>query len=75
MSRRRYSKSHAAIARRRARDVEEVVRVVLLLLVFLLVFGVLWATGWGGDIIAWASDLILERFKEQAEQIGTAQPG
>ena len=74
MSRRRYPKSHAAIARQRARDVEELVRVGLLLLVFLPMFGVLWATGWGGDIIAWAGDLILERFKEQAEQIGTTQP-
>ena len=74
MSRRRYPKSHAAIARRRTRDVEELVRVGLLLLVFLPVFGVLWATGWAGDLIAWASDLILERFKEQAEQIGTTQP-
>ena len=70
MNRRRYPKSHAAIARRRARDVEELVRVGLLLLVFLLVFGVLWATGWGGDIIAWAGDLILE----QVEKIGNTQP-
>ena len=70
MSRRRYPKSHAAIARQRARDVEELLRLGL----FLPVFGVLWATGWGGDIIAWAGDLILEQFKEQAEQIGTTQP-
>ena len=33
------------------------------------------ATGWGGDIIAWAGDLILEQFKEQAQQIGNTQPG
>ena len=73
MNRRRYPRSRAAVARRRARDVEELVRVGLLLLVFLLVFGVLWATGWGGDIIAWTGDLILEQFKEQVEQIGNTQ--
>lgn len=75
MNRRRYPRSRAAIARRRARDVEELVRVGLLLLVFLLVFGVLVATGWWTAIFAWAGDLILEQFKEQAEQIGTTQPG
>ena len=70
MNRRRYPKSHAAIARQRARDVEELLRVGLLLLVFLPVFGVLWATGWGGDIIAWAGDLLLD----QVEKIGNTQP-
>ena len=70
MSRRRYAKSRAAIARQRARDVEELLRVGLLLLVFLPVFGVLWATGWGGDIIAWAGNLLLD----QIDKIGNTQP-
>ena len=70
MSRRRYPKSHAAIARQRARDVEELLRVGLLLLVFLPVFGVLWATGLGTAILGWAGDLLLD----QIDKMGNTQP-
>ena len=49
-----------------SRGTEQFVWIVLLL----VVFGVPWATGWGGDIIGWAGDLILE----QIEKIGNTQP-
>ncbi len=70
MSRRRYPKSHAAIARHRTRDVKELLRVGLLLLVVLPVFGVLWATGWGTSILGWAGDLLLD----QIDKMGNPQP-
>ena len=49
---------------------EELLRVGLLLLVFLPVFGVLWATGWGTAILGWAGDLLLD----QIDKMGNTQP-
>lgn len=56
MSRHRYSTS-ASIARRRARETEQLILVVLLLLAFVI----FWATGLWSPLIAWVGDLILER--------------
>ena len=78
MNRRRYPRSRAAIARRRARDTNSLIWSGLVIVVLVILYATGWwlaISGWAGDLIAWASDLILERFKEQAEQIGTAQPG
>ena len=54
MSRRRYPKSHAAIARRRARDTEQLIWSALVLVVLVI----LYATGWWLAISGWAGDLI-----------------
>ena len=76
MNRRRYATSRAAIARRRARDINSLILPGLVIVVLVILYATGWwlaISGWAGDLIAWASDLILERFKEQAEQIGTTQ--
>ena len=66
MNRRRYPKSRAAIARRRARDTESLILSGLLIVVLVVFF----ATGWWLTIVGWASDLILG----QVEQTGNTQP-
>ena len=66
MSRRRYPRSRAAIARRRARDTEQLIWSALVLVVLV----VLYATGWWLIIVGWASGLLLG----QIEQIGNTQP-
>ena len=66
MSRRRYPKSSAAIARRRARDTEQLIWSALVLVVLVI----LYATGWWLAISGWAGDLI----SGQVEQIGNTQP-
>ena len=66
MNRRRYPKSHAAIARRRARDTEQLIWSALVLVVLVI----LYTTGWSLAISGWAGDLILG----QVEQIGNSQP-
>ena len=55
MSRRRYPRSRAAIARRRARDIESLILPGLVIVVLVVLF----ATGWWLTIVGWASDLIL----------------
>ena len=65
MSRRRYPRSHAAIARRRARDTEQLIWSALVLVVLVI----LYATGWWLAISGWAGDLILG----QAEQVSDMQ--
>ena len=55
MSRRRYPRSRAAIARRRARDIESLIWSGLVIMVLV----VLLTTGWWLTIVGWASDLIL----------------
>ena len=67
MSRRRYPKSHAAIARRRARDTRTASSGQRLVLVVLVI---LYATGWWLAISGWAGDLLLEHVVE----IGSTQP-
>ena len=60
-----------------ARDIESLILPGLVIVVLVVLFATGWwltIVGWASDLIAWASDLILERFKEQAEQIGTTQP-
>ena len=81
MNHRRHPKSRAAIARRRARDINSLILSLILSGLVIVVVVILYATGWwltisgwAGDIIAWAVDPILEQFKEQAEQIGNTQP-
>ena len=65
MSRRRYPRSHAAIARRRARDTEQLIWSALVLVVLVI----LYATGWRSAISGWAGDLILG----QVEQVSDMQ--
>ena len=65
MSRRRYPRSHAAIARRRARDTEQLIWSALVLVVLVI----LYATGWRLAISGWAGDLILG----QVEQVSDMQ--
>ena len=65
MSRRRYPRSHAAIARRRARDTEQLIWSALVLVVLVI----LYATGWWLAISGWAGDLILG----QVEQVSDMQ--
>lgn len=59
MSRRRYPKS-AFIARRKARETEQLIFGVLLLLALVT----LWATDLWSPLIAWVSDLILEQITQ-----------
>ena len=66
MSRRRYPKSHAAIARRRARDTEQLIWSALVLVVLVI----LYATGWWLAISGWAGDILLEHVVE----IGSTKP-
>ena len=66
MSRRRYPRSRAAIARRRARDIESLILPGLVIVVLVI----LYATGWWLAISGWAGDLLLEHVVE----IGSTQP-
>ena len=66
MNRRRYPKSHTAIARRRARDTNSLIWSSLVIVVLVI----LYATGWWLAISGWAGDLI----SGQVEQIGNTQP-
>ena len=73
MSRRRYPKSHAAIARQRARDTEQLIWSALVLVVLVILYATGWwlaISGWAGDLIAWAGDLLLDQIKN----IGNMQP-
>ena len=77
MNRRRHPKSRAAIARRRAHDIDSLILPGLVIVVVVILYATGWwltISGWAGGIIAWAVDPILEQFKEQAEQIGNTQP-
>ena len=60
MSRHRYPRS-ASIARRRARETEQLILSVLLLLLIVI----LWKTGLWTALFAWAGDFILERVTQE----------
>ena len=73
MNRRRYPKSHAAIARRRARDTNSLIWSGLVIVVLVILYATGWwlaISGWAGDLSGWAGDLILEQIKK----IGNTQP-
>ena len=72
MSRRRYPRSRAAIARRRARDTNSLIWSGLVIMVLVILYATGWwlaISGWAGDLSGWASDVILG----QVEQIGGTQ--
>ena len=59
MSRHRYPKS-ASIARQRARETEQLILSVMLLVLIVI----LWATGLWAALFAWAGDFILEQIPQ-----------